>query len=101
MVYIFGPNNDGDTIDKVTGTFWPQGAAFVAVAPRDANNVPATCPGPGFPANYLGLLDMWSGQITPVTLHGPRLEPQGDDLRRGLSGLSGLTAVRRPRQLPR
>jgi hypothetical protein len=74
---FFAADHDGDTIDKVTGTFWPEGTAFVAVTPCDAGNAPATCPGPGFPPNYLGLLNMWSGQITPVSLHGPRLEPQG------------------------
>jgi len=34
-------------------------------------------PGPGFPANYLGQLNMDTGQITPVKVHGARLEPQG------------------------
>ncbi len=74
---FFAADHDGDTIDKVSGTFWPEGTAFVAVTPCDADNAPATCPAAGFPANYLGWLNMWSGQITPVSLHGPRLEPQG------------------------
>src|ERR1700728_986693 len=43
----------------------------------DGANAPATCPGPGFPPTSPGLLNMWSGHITPVSLHGPRLEPQG------------------------
>ena len=50
---------------------------FVAVTPCDGSNAPATCPGPGFPANYLGQLNMDTGQITPVQVHGARLEPQG------------------------
>jgi len=74
---FFAADHDGDTVDKVSGTFWPEGTAFVAVTPCDADNAPATCPGPGFPANYLGWLNMWNGHITPVSLHGPRLEPQG------------------------
>ena len=35
------------------------------------------CPGPGFPANYLGRLNMHTGQITRVKLRGASLEPQG------------------------
>jgi hypothetical protein len=37
----------------------------------------AACPGPGFPANYLGQLNMHTGQITRVKLRGASLEPQG------------------------
>ena len=43
----------------------------------DAGNAPATCPAPGFPANYLGQLNMYTGQITPVKLRGASLHPQG------------------------
>jgi hypothetical protein len=50
---------------------------FVAVTPCDANGAPATCPAPGFPPNYLGQLNMDTRKITPVSLHGPSLEPQG------------------------
>jgi len=50
---------------------------MVAVTPCDANNAPATCPAPGFPANYLGQLNMDTGQISKVNLHGASLEPQG------------------------
>ena len=62
---------------RSTGSFWP-GTAFVAVTPCDANNAPATCPGPGFPANYLGQLNMYTGHITSVSRprRGPRT-PQG------------------------
>ena len=50
---------------------------FVAVTPCDAGNAPATCPAPGFPANYLGQLNAYTGQITAVKLRGARLHPQG------------------------
>jgi hypothetical protein len=73
---FYAADHDGDTVDVVSGTFRP-GTAFVAVTPCDASNAPATCPGPGFPANYLGQLNMYTGQITPVKVHGARLEPQG------------------------
>jgi hypothetical protein len=71
---FYAADHDGDTVDLVSGTFWP-GTVFVAVTPCDANNAPATCPAPGFPANYLGQLNMYTGQITPVKIHGARLEP--------------------------
>jgi hypothetical protein len=60
----------------VSGVFRP-GTAFVAVTPCDANNAPATCPAPGFPANYLGTLNMFTGHIAKVSLGGASLHPQG------------------------
>lgn len=52
--------------------------AFVAVTPCDANNAPATCPAPPtFPSNYLGEVNMFTGHISAVALHGLALEPQG------------------------
>jgi hypothetical protein len=73
---FYATDHDGDAVDAIGGSFWP-GTAFVAVTPCDAGNAPATCPAPGFPANYLGKLNMYTGQITPVSLRGPKLEPQG------------------------
>lgn len=73
---IYGANTSGGTIDEVTGPFRP-GSVFVAVTPCDANDAPATCPAPGFPPNYLGQLNPWTGAITAVSLTGPTFEPQG------------------------
>jgi hypothetical protein len=73
---FYATDHDGDTVDVIAGTFWP-GTALVAVTPCDAGNAPATCPGPGFPANYVGQLNMYTGQITPVKLRGASLHPQG------------------------
>jgi hypothetical protein len=73
---LFAADTGGDTVDMVTGFFKP-GTAFVAVTPCDANNAPSTCPAPGFPANYLGTLNMFSGKITAVSTPGASLEPQG------------------------
>jgi hypothetical protein len=73
---IYGSDTSGDTIDMVTGRF-PAHAVFVAVTPCDAANAPATCPAPGFPSNYLGSLNPWTGHITRVPLRGPAFEPQG------------------------
>jgi hypothetical protein len=73
---FYATDHDADTVDVVAGPFRP-GVALVAVTPCGANNAPATCPGPGFPANYLGQLNMHTGQITRVKLRGASLEPQG------------------------
>ena len=73
---LYGADTSGDTIDVVTGKF-PVRSIFVAVTPCDANGAPATCPGPGFPPNYLGQLNPWTGHITRVAHTGPSFEPQG------------------------
>jgi hypothetical protein len=69
-------DNGADTVDMINGLFWP-GTAFVAVTPCGANSAPATCPAPGFPANYLGHLDMFTGHVFPVSLRGVTVHPQG------------------------
>jgi hypothetical protein len=73
---FYADSTSDDTVDEIQGSFWP-GTAFVAVTPCDANNAPATCPAPGFPANYLGHLNMYNGQIVPVSVRGAALNPQG------------------------
>ena len=73
---FYATDHDGDTVDVLSGTFWP-GTVLVAVTPCDAGNAPATCPAPGFPANYLGQLNTYNGQIAPLNLHGTSLHPQG------------------------
>lgn len=52
-------------------------AEFVAVTPCDAANAPATCPGPGFPPNYLGSLDPFTGHVTRVRVGGVTFNPKG------------------------
>lgn len=73
---IFGPDANADTVGMVTGPFQP-GSVFVAVTPCDASDAPSKCPRPGFPPNYLGSLNPWTGNITPVTLTGPNYQPKG------------------------
>jgi hypothetical protein len=73
---FFATDHDGNTVDVIQGSFWP-GTAFVAVTPCDAGNAPATCPGRGFPANYVGHLNLYNGQISRVPLRGATLHPQG------------------------
>lgn len=69
-------DHGADTVDVIAGTFWP-GYVVAAVSPCDAGNAPATCPGPGFPANYLAQLNTYTGKLTPVTVRGARFHPQG------------------------
>ena len=33
--------------------------------------------GPGFPANYLGVINSDTGAITPVSVHGTAVQPKG------------------------
>jgi hypothetical protein len=74
---LYATDNGADTVNAVGGRpIWP-GTAFVAVTPCNANSAPATCPAPGYPANYLGLLNMYTGQIVRLDLHGGVLHPQG------------------------
>jgi hypothetical protein len=73
---LYAADHDGDTVDVVTGPF-SVGSVFVAVTPCDASNAPPTCPAPGFPPNYLGSLNPWTGHVSRVPVTGPSLEPQG------------------------
>jgi hypothetical protein len=73
---IYTTDNGAGTVNVVTGPFRP-GMVLVAVTPCDADNAPATCPAPGFPANYLGALNPWTGHISKLTVRGEALAPQG------------------------
>ncbi len=72
----YATDHDAGAVDVISGIFWP-GTALVAVTPCGANSAPATCPAPGFPADYLGHLNTYTGQITHVSLRGASLHPQG------------------------
>jgi len=73
---LFAADATADTVDTVTGDF-SHNAILTAVTPCDAANAPATCPAPGFPPNYLGSLNPWTGHISRVKLAGPNLQPKG------------------------
>jgi len=73
---LYITDNAANTIYSVTGRF-RRGQTFVATTPCDSNSAPSTCPGPGYPANYLGTLNSNTGQITPVTITGPAVAAQG------------------------
>jgi hypothetical protein len=73
---LYVTDSGADTLNVVTGPFRP-GTAFSSVTPCGSNNAPSTCPAPPtFPANYLGMLNTSTGQLTPVTLHGPTVHTQ-------------------------
>ena len=72
---IYTTDNSNDTICEITGPF-RRGAVFVTDTPCDANGAPNTCPGPGFPANYIGRLNPMTGAITK-NLTGPAPVAQG------------------------
>jgi hypothetical protein len=73
---IYTTDNGNDTINKITGPF-TKGSVLVAVTPCDANGAPNTCPGPGYPPNYLGQLNPNTGIITATDVHGPAAAAQG------------------------
>ena len=69
---LYVTDKSADTVDTVSGTF-TVGTMYSSVTPCNANSAPATCPGPGFPANYLATTNMLTGALTPVPLAGPVL----------------------------
>jgi hypothetical protein len=73
---LFLANTGGGTIDEITGPF-KTGTVFAAVTPCDQNDAPSTCPAAGFPANYLGQINPWTGALTKVKVSGPSFGPQG------------------------
>jgi hypothetical protein len=73
---LYGDNTSQDEVEVVTGPF-RVGSIWEAVTPCDENSAPATCPAPGFPQNYLGTLNPWTGVLTRVALAGPSFRPQG------------------------
>lgn len=73
---LYASDPDADTVDTLTGPF-RSGDVITAATPCDANNAPATCPAPGFPANFLATLDLTSGTVSPLTVSGTTVNPQG------------------------
>ena len=74
---LYVTDKSADTVDTVTGPFTP-GTMYSSVTPCNSNSAPATCPAPGFPANYLATTDMTTtGALTPVPLAGPALRTGG------------------------
>lgn len=73
---IYTTDGSADKIDKITGPF-TRGSEVTAVTPCNANSAPATCPAPGFSAPYLGVINMSTGAVTPLSVHGVAVQPKG------------------------
>jgi hypothetical protein len=73
---VYFTDGSDNLVEAYRGWFTP-GTVYVAATPCDSNNAPATCPGPGFPPNYLGTLDLNSGDVAPVDLGGLIAHPKG------------------------
>ncbi|MEO8888717.1 MAG: hypothetical protein ABI429_05425 [Jatrophihabitantaceae bacterium] len=64
-------DSTADSVVVISGRFVP-GRAYTAVTPGNANSAPAN-PGP----NYLGSIDLRTGNVSPVTTSMPSLQPHG------------------------
>jgi hypothetical protein len=73
---LYTTDNVDNRIYRITGPF-TRGSVLVAVTPCDENDAPATCPRPGYPPNFLGMLSPYTGVITRVDLSGQAVQPQG------------------------
>jgi hypothetical protein len=60
---LYVTDASADVLYKITGPFH-QGSEIVGVTPCDAGNAPASCPGPGFPNNYLGQVNQSTGAVS-------------------------------------
>jgi hypothetical protein len=72
---LYTTDSSANTVDAITGSFTP-GTAYTAVTPCNANSAPSTCPGPGFPVNSLGAINLKTGAVSTVTVNGP-VQPKG------------------------
>ena len=73
---LFVTDSRNDSVDAVTGHFHV-GDALAGVTPCGSNSAPSVCPAAGFPANYLGIIDLNTGAVSPLTVAGASLTPQG------------------------
>ena len=72
---LYTTDSTANTVDAITGSFTP-GAAYTAVTPCNAGNAPSTCPGPGFAANSLGMINLKTGAVGKVAVTGA-VTPKG------------------------
>jgi len=73
---LYATDSIDDTVAAINGPFRP-GQPMVAATPCGSNSAPATCPGPGYTANYLATLNPWTGQVSAVNVTGQAFTPQG------------------------
>jgi hypothetical protein len=73
---IFATDSHADAVVAIDGRpLWPR-SVFAAVTPCNANSAPSVCPAKGFPAPYLGLVNLYTGSVTKVNVHGS-VQPKG------------------------
>jgi hypothetical protein len=73
---LYATDSTHGTVDAITGSF--PGGPVVAATPCGSNSAPATCPAPPtYPANYLGSLNPWTGQVSALSVGGAPFIPQG------------------------
>lgn len=73
---LYVTDSANDVIWKVTGPFRP-GTEIASVTPCNANAAPMTCPAPPkWQPNYLGQVDMSTGSITTIPVHGITIQPK-------------------------
>jgi hypothetical protein len=70
-------DHSADTVNVIRGFFTPGSTILTVATPCGSNSAPATCPAPGFPKNFVGSLNMFTGKVSPVSLTGPSIQPQG------------------------
>jgi hypothetical protein len=74
---LYSTDSTNDSVDAITGRFVVDEPLVVAT-PCGANSAPATCPAPpAYPANYLAMLNPWTGAVTAVATMGASYTPQG------------------------
>lgn len=73
---LYATDSTHDGVFVVTGHL-AAGTEFAAVTPCNAANAPATCPGPGFPANFLGTVNQFTGHVSKVPVSGAAFNPKG------------------------
>ena len=66
---LYTTDSSADTVDVITGAFTP-GTVYTSVTPCNANSAPSTCPGPGYPNNYLGTINLKTGKVSQVAASG-------------------------------
>ena len=72
---LYVTDSGANTVDAVTGSFTP-GTMYTSVTPCNANSAPNVCPAAGFPANYLGTVNLTTGAVSKATITFP-ITPKG------------------------
>ena len=73
---LYTTDSTADSVDMISGNL-TVGTAYTTVAPCDASSAPATCPAPGFPASYLGTVNLETGALPKVATAGAVVNPKG------------------------